>query len=58
MRKSELTRLLSSASEEEVFIKIDGVLYDIAIEHEPETFDGFYTAFEASLSLVAKEIDV
>lgn len=55
MKKSELIERLSSASEDEVYIEIDGVLYDIDFGHEEEKFDGFYTAYPASLTL--KPID-
>lgn len=51
MKKSELIRLLSSAEEDEVYIKVGEELYDITIGHEEAAFDGFYTLFEASVSL-------
>lgn len=56
MKKSDLIERLSSESEDEVFIEIDGVLYDIDFGHEEEKFDGFYTAYPASLIL--KPIDI
>lgn len=55
MKKSELIERLYSANEDEVYIEIDGVLYDMDFGHEEEKFDGFYTAFPASLTL--KPID-
>lgn len=55
MKKSELTERLSSESEDEVYIEIDGVLYDIDFGHEEEKFDGFYTAFPAALTLKPKD---
>ena len=36
MNRLELIELLSSASEDEVFIDSDGLLYDIEIGHEAE----------------------
>ena len=56
MKKSELIERLSSASEDEVFIEVDGLLYDIDFGHEEEKFDGFFTAYPASLIL--KPIDI
>lgn len=55
MKKSELTEQLSSEREDEVYIEIDGVLYDIDFGHEEEKFDGFYTSFPAALTLKPKE---
>ena len=56
MKKSELIERLSSASEDEVFIEVDGLLYDIDFGHEEEKLDGFFTAYPASLIL--KPIDI
>ena len=56
MKKSELIERLSSASEDEVFIEVDGLFYDIDFGHEEEKFDGFFTAYPASLTL--KPIDI
>ncbi len=56
MTKSELIRQLSSASEDEVLIEIDGTLYEFDFGHQEETFDGFYTVFPACLTL--KPIDL
>lgn len=50
MKTSDLIELLYSANEEEVYIEIDGTLYDIEIGHEEETFDGFDTAYPACLT--------
>lgn len=55
MKKSKLIRLLSSSDEEEVFIDIDGTLYDIDTGHVDEVFDGFDTVYPACLILKAKE---
>lgn len=54
MNKSELIELLSLCDEEEVLIDVDGTLYEIEIDHLPETFDGFYTLYPASVSLKPK----
>ena len=54
MRKSELIRLLSSSDEEEVYIDIDGTLYDIETGYVDEVFDGFDTVYPAYLTLKAK----
>ena len=51
MKKSELIERLSSAEEDEVYIEIDGILYDIDFGHEEEKFDGFCTVYPASLTL-------
>ena len=51
MNKSELIELLSSAEEDEVLIDVDGTLYEIEIDHVAESFDGFYTAYPAAISL-------
>ena len=56
MKKSELIEQLSSASEEEVYIEVEGLLYDIDFGHEEDKFDGFFTAYHASLTL--KPIDI
>ena len=54
MNKYELIEILSSADEEEVFIKdAEGYLCDIQVGHEEEAFDGFVTAYPASISLKA-----
>lgn len=57
MRKSELIKLLLSSNEEEVFIMIDGFAHEIdtEIEHIPEAFDGFFTAYPKALGLKVKE---
>lgn len=54
MNKSELIELLLSSEENEVFIEIDGWQYEIEIDHKEEAFDGFDTAFPASISLKPK----
>ena len=52
MNKSYLIELLSDASEEEVYIEDEeGVQYDIEVERQDETFDGFYTAYPACIVL-------
>lgn len=55
MNRLELIELLSSASEDEVFIDSDGFLYDIEIGHESGQFDGFYTIYPACLTLKPKQ---
>ena len=55
MKKSDLIELLYSASEEEVLIEIDDVLYEIEIDHIEETFDGFDTVYPACLALKIKK---
>lgn len=55
MKKSELIKQLSSSEEDDVLIDVDGTLYEIEIDHVPETFDGFYTTFPAAISLKPKE---
>lgn len=57
MKKLELIKQLSSESEDEVYIEIDGVLYDIDFGHEEEKFDGFYTAYPALLTIKPKDIE-
>lgn len=52
MKKSELIRHLNSFDEEEVFIEIDGIQYEIEIKPVEEVFDGFEIFYEASLSLI------
>lgn len=54
MNKSELIELLLSSDEEEVFVEIDGWLYEIVVEHRDAAFDGFDTVFPAAISLKAK----
>lgn len=54
MKKSELIERLYSESEDDVYIEVDGILYDIDFGHEEEKFDGFYTAYPASLILKPK----
>lgn len=55
MKTSELIELLSCVDEEEVFIEIDDLLYDIQIGHVEETFDGFDTVYEACIKIQAKK---
>lgn len=40
---------------EEIFIKIDGILYEFETEIIPEQFDGFETAYPASVALTIKK---
>ena len=56
MNKYDLIDALSSCEEDEVFIDIDGTLYDIDSDlgHEPEKFDGFDTAYPALIFLKPK----
>ena len=51
----QISRRGRAASEDEVFIDSDGLLYDIEIGHEEEKFDGFHTAFPACLTLKPKQ---
>lgn len=57
MNKYDLINALSSSEEDEVFIEIDGYLYDIEsnLGHMPETFDGFDTAYPALIFLKPKD---
>lgn len=55
MKKSELIERLYSASEDEVYIEVDGELYEIDFGHEEEKCNGFYTAYPAAVTL--KPID-
>lgn len=53
MNKYDLIELLTSNDEEDVSVIINGTEYDISpeVEHIPESFDGFATAFPASIGL-------
>lgn len=52
MKVSELMDyIVSNEDTEEVFVKIDGTLYDFTLGVEPEQFDGFDTLYPASISL-------
>lgn len=57
MNKYALINALFSCEEDEVFIDIDGTLYDIDEElgYEPEKFDGFDTAYPALIFLKPKD---
>ena len=55
MNKSDLIELLYSMDEEEVYIEVDGIQYDIEVEQREEVFDGFDTVYPASLSLKPKK---
>lgn len=59
MNRLELIEILSSSDEEEVLIQVEDVLYDVDDEiiHKEETFDGFYTAYPASIVLKPKQTD-
>lgn len=55
MTKFELiSRLCDDDEEEEVYIRIDGTLYEFTCEHVDEQFDGFDTAYPACIALVPK----
>lgn len=56
MNKSELIELLYSSDENEVFIEIDNILYEIEIGHQEQIFDGFDTLYPACLTLNTKEL--
>lgn len=51
MDKSELINLLYSNDEQEVYIEIDGMLYEFEIGHQEQAFDGFDTLYPACLTL-------
>ena len=56
MKKSKLINLLySNDDEEEVYIEIDNVQYDIEVGHQEEIFDGFDTVYPPSLILKPKQ---
>lgn len=56
MKTYELMEILSSSSEDEVYIKADdGLLDDIEIEHVEEQFDGFDTVYPAAIALKARK---
>lgn len=57
MEKLELINILEQMDEEEVFIEINGTLYDIEIGQVEEAFDGFDTVYPACISLKAKKGD-
>ena len=52
MKKLELIKHLYSNNEEEIYIEIEGILYDFNIGHEEEIFDGFDEVYPESLTLV------
>lgn len=54
MKISDLIEALYSVDEEEVYVNLDGVLYEIEIEHHEETFDGFDTVEPSCISVKAK----
>ena len=56
MNRYDLIDALSSSEEDEVFIDINGTLYEIDEElgHEPEKFDGFDTLYPAAIFLKVK----
>ena len=45
----------SNDDEEEVYIEIDNVQYDIEVGHQEEIFDGFDTVYPPSLILKPKQ---
>ncbi len=55
MKTLDLIRVLSSATEEEVYIEIDDTLYEIEIGHCEEAFDGFDTVYPACITLKPKQ---
>jgi hypothetical protein len=57
MKKSELLKILSSASEDEVLIDVHDVAYEIEIGHLEESFDGFDTLYPACITLKPIETD-
>lgn len=54
MKISDLIETLYSVDEEELYVNIDGVLYEIEIEHHEETFDGFDTVEPSCISIKAR----
>lgn len=54
MKISELIERLYSADEEEVLIEIDDTLYEIEFGHIEESFDGWDTAYPATLTIKKK----
>lgn len=54
MKISDLIETLYSVDEEEVYVNIDGVLYEIEIEHQEEIFDGFDTVYPSCISVKAR----
>ncbi len=60
MKKLDALKALYSMFDEgaeEVYIKIDGTLHDFEVEFVEEQFDGFYTAYPASVALVPKKCE-
>ena len=55
MKISDLIETLYSVDEEEVYVNIDGVLYEIEIEHHEEIFDGFDSVYPGCISIKAKK---
>lgn len=55
MKTYDLIKLLSSATEEEVYIEIDDTLYEIERGHCDEAFDGFDTVYPACITLKPKQ---
>lgn len=49
MKKSELIARLSSMPEDEVYVEIDDVQYDMKVDVSEATFDGFYTVYPAAV---------
>lgn len=56
MNKFDLIDALSSKSEQEVLIEIDGMLYEIEedLGYAPAAFDGFDTVYPAAIVLKPK----
>ena len=54
MNRLKLIELLSSCDEEDVYIEIDDVQYDIKLDKSEECFDGFDTVYPAAIILKAK----
>ena len=57
MNKYDLINALSLCEEDEVFIDINGTLYEIDKElgHEEQKFDGFDTLYPAAIVLKVKD---
>lgn len=57
MKKSELIERLLSIDADEVYILDGDYEYDIEIEENEGTFDGFYTVYPARITLRASEAE-
>lgn len=61
MNRTELENLIFPCSDdgrEDVYIEIDGTLYDFEVGLVEEVFDGFDTVYPACYKLVPKKDDI